>query len=130
MFLIYHNHQDGYFLATLLSIPSITRKDIPKVLHVYDSIRRPFASDVNRRSNLNGSYYTMNNPEFKYRLAEALPGTPEQEKVLHELAGAMKSNWEWAWTSSISDSVEMGVVTLKRLISGNAGMDSGVSAVL
>ncbi|EAU87128.2 salicylate 1-monooxygenase [Coprinopsis cinerea okayama7 len=124
--------EDGYFLATLLSNPSITARDIPKVLAVYDAVRRPFSLEVCRRSHLNGSYYTMNNPDFKYRLAEALPGTPEQEKILKELAGAIKSNWEWAWTTSFNDNMEAGLVMLKKMMA-NPGAYSelgGVSAVL
>ncbi|TFK16620.1 salicylate 1-monooxygenase [Coprinopsis marcescibilis] len=117
--------EDAYFIATLLSNPAVTVRDIPKVLAVYDAVRRPFALDVCRRSHLNGSYYTMNNPDFKYRLAETQAGTPEQEKILKELGVAIKNNWEWAWTVPFDDNMEAGLVMLKRMMN-NVGEQSAV----
>ncbi|KAJ2921301.1 hypothetical protein H1R20_g15789, partial [Candolleomyces eurysporus] len=121
--------EDAYFLATLLSNPSVTVRDIPKVLSVYDAVRRPFAVEVCRRSHLNGSFYTMNHPEFKTRIAKCT-SQAEQEQVLKQLGEAVKNNWEWAWSSSFNDCMEAGVVMLKRLMTSPSDVTQAVSAVL
>ncbi|RXW23549.1 hypothetical protein EST38_g2310 [Candolleomyces aberdarensis] len=120
---------DGYFLATLLSNPSVNVRVIPKVLSVYDAVRRPFAVEVCRRSHLNGLFYTMNHPEFKNRIA-GCTSQAEQEQVLKQLGEAVKDNWERAWSSSFNDCMEAGVVTLKRLVASPSDVTDGVSAVL
>jgi salicylate hydroxylase len=107
----------------------VTIRDIPKVLRVYDAVRRPFALEVCRRSHLNGSYYTGNNPDFKYRLAESLPGTPEHAALLHELGQAVQTNWQWAWTTSFDDNMEQGLVMLKKLMK-EGEVEGGLAAML
>ncbi|KAF6752054.1 salicylate 1-monooxygenase [Ephemerocybe angulata] len=120
--------EDGVFLANLLSNPSVTVRDIPRVLAVYDAIRRPFALEVARRSHLNGSLYTMNHPEFKDRISRC-SSKAEQGVVLQQLGEALKNNWEWAWNSSFDDCMEAGAVMLKKAMT-SSDLNHGASAVL
>lgn len=121
--------QDGVFLATLLSNPAVTAHDIPKVLTVYDAIRRPFATDVSRRSHLNGAFYTLNHPEYKHRFSGPVGSGVEQMQFLKEYGEALKRNWEWAWTTSFNDSMESGMVMLKKIMTSSES-SYGATAVL
>ncbi|KZT63552.1 hypothetical protein DAEQUDRAFT_680182, partial [Daedalea quercina L-15889] len=46
--------EDGYILASLLADPRATRETLPRVLQVYDSIRRPFSQSIVQRSRATG----------------------------------------------------------------------------
>ncbi|KAI0727686.1 FAD/NAD-P-binding domain-containing protein [Fomitopsis betulina] len=49
--------EDSFVLASLLADPRVTRRTLPKVLEIYDSIRRPVSQDVARRSRDQGLVY-------------------------------------------------------------------------
>ncbi|TEB22418.1 salicylate 1-monooxygenase [Coprinellus micaceus] len=121
--------EDGVFLATLLSNPAVTTRDIPKVLAVYDAIRRPFAVDVCRRSHLNGSFYTLNHPDYKHRFGSSFSGSRDQMQFLKEYGEVLKRSWEWAWTTSFNDSMEAGMVILKKMMTSSE-LSYGATAVL
>ena len=53
----FHCTQDSFILASLLADSRATRQTLPKVLQIYDSIRRPVSQYVARRSRDNGQIF-------------------------------------------------------------------------
>lgn len=51
--------EDGVVLATILAHASVTPTNLPAALAIYDTIRRPFSQDVQRRSDWNGITYQL-----------------------------------------------------------------------
>ena len=43
----------------ILSHPSVNIKTLPRALKIYDTIRRPFSQDIQRRSELTGTLYHL-----------------------------------------------------------------------
>lgn len=102
--------EDGYFLATLLGHSLTTRQNIPIALEIYDSVRRPFATDIWKRSASNGRYYTMTHDDFQWD-----HGAPEAE-VWGKLEGtaiAINKSFEWAWTTSFKGMMAEGIRMLE-----------------
>ncbi|KAK0450361.1 salicylate 1-monooxygenase [Desarmillaria tabescens] len=102
--------EDGYFLATLLGHSLTTRKSIPRALEIYDSVRRPFAIDVWKRSASNARYFTMTHEDFEWD-----HDAPEAE-VWEKLAGtaiAINKGFEWAWTTSFKGMMAEGIQMLE-----------------
>lgn len=86
--------EDAYVLANVLSWALTSskgkRKDgLERALVVYDSVRRPIANDIARKSRLAGRL-------FSYAEGRMSP---------EELGRKVKSNWEWSWMTSASSSV-------------------------
>ncbi|KAK0495540.1 salicylate 1-monooxygenase [Armillaria luteobubalina] len=102
--------EDGYFLATLLGHSLTTRKNISIALEIYDSVRRPFASDIWKRSVSNGRYFTMTHDDFQWD-----HGAPEAEiwQKLEGTAIAINKGLEWAWMSSFKGMMEEGIRMLE-----------------
>lgn len=96
---------------------------------MYDAIRRPFAVDVCRRSHLNGSFYTLNHPDYKHRFGSSFSGSRDQMQFLKEYGEVLKRGWEWAWTTSFNDSMEAGMVMLKKMMTSSE-LSYGATAVL
>ncbi|KAJ8588057.1 FAD/NAD(P)-binding domain-containing protein [Rhizopogon salebrosus TDB-379] len=84
--------EDAYLLATVLGHKSTTIQSIPRVLAIYDKLRRPFSTDMALRSRLNGQLCALQKP------------TP-----LYKLGDIMTKNWEWAWLTELDDDLEEAV---------------------
>lgn len=65
--------QDAYILGRVLTHPLVNRDNITEALKVYDTIRRPFANEVCRRSLRLGFLYDLR--------AEYLPENVEVDKL-------------------------------------------------
>ncbi|KAJ7595686.1 hypothetical protein C8J56DRAFT_1042772 [Mycena floridula] len=91
--------EDAYLLAALLGHLRATKANIPQILEIYDSIRRPFAADIARRSAQNGEF-------FAGRV------TPEQER---ELGNLMTEGWKWCWTTSFRELLDDGLEQMDEL---------------
>ena len=72
--------QGAFILSSLLAHPLVTIETLPKVLEIYDAVRRPLGTDVVRRSNINGHLYEFSHPDF-YDLAMDDP-PPERLRAL------------------------------------------------
>ncbi|KAF8066983.1 hypothetical protein FPV67DRAFT_1417597 [Lyophyllum atratum] len=101
--------EDACVLAELLGHPSATLNTLPDVLRIYDALRRPFALDIARRSFQNGRYLSMNHEDF------VLDGcdTTEQETRLKEMGEVLVENWQWAWTTTLDDTIREGIRMLE-----------------
>lgn len=74
-------------MATLLG-HRLTRADsIPLALEIYDSIRRPVATEVAERSLINGRLFGLQLPGFN---------ADEEPERLSEIGDAVKENWKWS----------------------------------
>ncbi|TBU21578.1 FAD/NAD(P)-binding domain-containing protein [Dichomitus squalens] len=51
--------EDGLILSSLLAHPSVNLKTISRALKIYDDVRRPFAQNIQRVSDLTGSMYHL-----------------------------------------------------------------------
>ncbi|TFK32298.1 salicylate 1-monooxygenase [Crucibulum laeve] len=105
--------EDAYFLGTLLGHPLTTAKALPYILKIYDQFRRPFATDVARRSLLNGRFYTFNEDEFDYDSCYQA----EKQARLKKKGEAISENWAWAWSTSIDDDMGKAMAMLKNHLS-------------
>ncbi|OBZ74163.1 Salicylate hydroxylase [Grifola frondosa] len=85
--------EDAYVLSTLLGHRRATRATLPRVLQVYDAVRRPFAQRVAESSRENGMLYTLNFPGLTF---DAPVYDADAEK-LAEIRARIRMNWEWAW---------------------------------
>lgn len=88
--------EDAYILGRLLAHPRITALDVPAVLKIYESIRRPVANDAVERSLRLGGMY-----EFQ---PDTLPEGTNLEKIhagdpqeLSTLAEAMQEMYQFHW---------------------------------
>lgn len=57
--------EDAYILARLIAHPQATATNLPDVLRIYDSIRRPFSQEVARRSFTVGLIYGFLDPNSR-----------------------------------------------------------------
>lgn len=64
-FLYLSIEQDAYLLATLLGHHLTTKSTLARALSIYDSIRRPVANEVARRSLVNGSLFGLQLPDVQ-----------------------------------------------------------------
>ncbi|KAG2353996.1 FAD/NAD(P)-binding domain-containing protein [Suillus spraguei] len=84
--------EDAYLLMTVLGHKSTTLETVPRALAIYDKLRRPFSSEVARRSMRGGQLCAF-----------------QEEVPLHELGDTVTKNWEWAWLTELDDAVEEAV---------------------
>ncbi|KAG1891072.1 FAD/NAD(P)-binding domain-containing protein [Suillus subluteus] len=63
-----------------------------RALAIYDRLRRPFSSEVARRSMRSGQLYAF-----------------QEDVPLHELGDTITKNWEWAWLTELDDALEEAV---------------------
>jgi salicylate hydroxylase len=89
--------EDAYVLATLLGHSSTTLDTIPRTLHVFNAVRRPYANQIAERSRLNGLYFTLRYNGIDF---DRLSGD-EQVNQLQGLGNALTKNWEWTWTTTL-----------------------------
>lgn len=103
--------QDAYFLATLLGHRLCAVDTIPRVLGIYDAVRRPFALDVAERSRQNGRFYTLCHDDFDY---DACTGE-ERTRRMKEIIRTIEERWAWAWSTTVDGMMEEGLQMLESL---------------
>ncbi|KIY70404.1 FAD/NAD(P)-binding domain-containing protein [Cylindrobasidium torrendii FP15055 ss-10] len=96
--------EDALIMATVLGHKSTNKGNLENAISVYDTIRRPFALDVARRSRLQAKM-TMFQGEGLPSDFETLEGE-EKLQALKQLGKAAQENIQWAWTTSLDDDVE------------------------
>ncbi|KAF7985847.1 hypothetical protein HWV62_536 [Athelia sp. TMB] len=101
--------EDAYFLATLLAARAPGSAHIHAALRAYDAIRRPFANGISRRNRLTGRQTmflagtgTGSPPDFDWAGASEA----EAREKLRPMGSVITSNWEWAWATTIDDSLD------------------------
>lgn len=89
-------------MATLLGHYRTTFNSIPRALQVYDTVRRPFASEVSRRNHLAGRQLMFfgNNADWSSCTVDVL------HRRLQELGGAICNNWDWAWLTTLDRALD------------------------
>lgn len=100
--------EDAYILGTLLGHALTTLDTLPAALGVYDRVRRPFAELVQRKSRENGMLFTFQ----RHDVCDNSPAT------LADLAYSVRTNWEWAWSTSVDGDVERAVRMLESEVGG------------
>jgi salicylate hydroxylase len=84
--------EDAYLLMTVLGHKSTTLETVPRALAIYDKLRRPFSSEVARRSMRSGQLCTF-----------------QEDVPLHELGDTITKVREWAWLTNLDDALEEAV---------------------
>ncbi|KAG2076203.1 salicylate hydroxylase [Suillus decipiens] len=84
--------EDAYLLATVLGHKATTLDTVPRALAIYDKLRRPFSSDVARRSRLNGQLCSF-----------------QTDVPLYELGKTITKNFEWSWLTELDGALEEAV---------------------
>ncbi|KAF9460590.1 salicylate hydroxylase [Collybia nuda] len=96
--------EDAFILATLLGHRLATLENVPHALSIYDTIRRPIATEVAERSLVNGRLFGLQLPGV------SLDNDPER---LPELGEAIKENWKWTWSTTLDGAVKEAVRMLE-----------------
>ncbi|KAL4249900.1 FAD/NAD(P)-binding domain superfamily protein [Abortiporus biennis] len=104
--------EDAYLLATLLGNSKTTISTLPKILEIYDTIRRPFAQQAMNRSRENAMLYTLTFPGLTFDRPEDYDDT--QKRRLSEVCYRIRKNWEWVWTTTIDEDIDRAVDMLER----------------
>ncbi|KAJ8082777.1 hypothetical protein PM082_008633 [Marasmius tenuissimus] len=100
--------EDSYILAALLGHPRTTRENVQRALRIYDEIRRPMAQRVMEKTRMNGRLYSM---ELDGLDIDDMPPA-QQWEFLQRMGKKFVKNWEWAWTTTIDDTL---LEALRRL---------------
>jgi len=103
--------EDAYFVAALLGHRLTTLETIPRVFEIYNTLRRPFALDIARKSRQMGRYLNMNHKDFDIEACES----SKQGELLAHMGDAMLETWEWTWTTTLDGMVEEGVRMLETV---------------
>lgn len=96
--------EDAFILATLLGHRLTRLENVHQALSIYDSVRRPIATEVAHRSLVNGRLFGLQYP--------GLDADMEPER-LPEIGEAIKDNWKWTWSTTIDSSVNDALRLLK-----------------
>lgn len=107
--------EDACFLAAMLGHRLANMESLPHVLHVYDSLRRPFAEEAARRSTENGRYFGFYHENF--RDVGTVVGERDlvKQRRLKEMGEAIEKNWEWVWTTTLDSMVVQGFRMLEGM---------------
>ncbi|EJC97543.1 FAD/NAD-binding domain-containing protein [Fomitiporia mediterranea MF3/22] len=123
--------EDAYILATLLTHPLTTRKTIRDALKVYESVRLPYANEIQRLSRINGKIYEFADPRFSnLRFDRELltdgKMNEEDKTRLKEVGDASMTIREWTWARDIEEDRKQAVEMLaERLCKGGYVHSSG-----
>ncbi|KAF7975798.1 hypothetical protein HWV62_8475 [Athelia sp. TMB] len=95
--------EDGYILSALLASPKCTPSSLPRVLEIYDQVRRPKAKEVCELSRTNGAIYEFNGAGNEHI-------EPYDESVdlaeLEKIGKEAEKHWDWAWKKSAEEDRE------------------------
>jgi salicylate hydroxylase len=98
----YTYSQDAYLLATLLGHWRTNKPTIPRALRAYNIVRQPFANDIARRNRQTGYQFMFLGDNFDWdNCADDV-----LKNRLRHLADVIMTNWDWAWSTTIDQSVE------------------------
>ncbi|KAK7062640.1 hypothetical protein VNI00_000128 [Paramarasmius palmivorus] len=78
---------------SFLVIQAQPRDTIPRVLSIYDSIRRPWTQELAERARINGQCLALHLDDLDF---ENSPSNIVAHN-LHKLGGVLVDNWKWAW---------------------------------
>ncbi|KZP08336.1 FAD/NAD(P)-binding domain-containing protein [Athelia psychrophila] len=102
--------EDAYILAALLAHPKCTRSSLPRVLQIYDEVRRPKASTVWHRSRTSGLIYELGGAGCEHLGMH--DDNVSSEMLAKRVGKAAEENCEWAWKTSAEEDRERAVSML------------------
>ncbi|KAF7292584.1 hypothetical protein MIND_01155900 [Mycena indigotica] len=103
--------EDAYILGLLLGHSSTNIHTLGRSLNAFDQVRRPRAQQVARVSRLAARYFTFEidgvgvdfSADFGHPAAGSNPvGWETLQRLHHEVV----KNWEWAWNTSVDESIQ------------------------
>lgn len=103
-----HPPQDACVLSALLASPKCTIETVPRIMQIYDQIRRPFANRVLAHSRSVGLLFELNGPGHD----GVKPHSAVPREVLEKMGESCVSQWEWAWSTSLDADLEKAVAML------------------
>ncbi|KAG6836352.1 hypothetical protein H0H93_008908 [Arthromyces matolae] len=109
--------EDSCVLAALLGHKLANRGSLSEVLHIYDTLRRPFALDIAQRSFDNGKYLSLTHPDFP-------AGDGMNEERLRELGEVITEKWTWAWETSLDQTIREAIELLETTLSREIGQSN------
>ncbi|KZP27530.1 FAD/NAD(P)-binding domain-containing protein [Athelia psychrophila] len=104
--------EDAYVLAALLASPACTPASLPHVLQIYDTVRRPRAIDVWRRSRANGMIYEFAGAGSKH---VGVRNDGVSGETLAKMAEELEENYDWAWKTLAETDREEALLILSML---------------
>lgn len=76
----------------MLGHPKTTKENLTKMLSVYDQLRRPFATDVARRSREAGKSFALHKKQNF---------DPSKFQDLQQLMETVREQWEYCWDTTL-----------------------------
>ncbi|PIL34306.1 hypothetical protein GSI_03081 [Ganoderma sinense ZZ0214-1] len=95
--------EDGFILAAIIAQPTVTLQNLHVALGIYDSVRRPFAEMVLRRSRRNGFLFHFNTLGWEDVTAEQSMAGGFSAERLGEVGKALEEQFGFLFTSSIME---------------------------
>nr|VWO96136.1 Mannitol 1-phosphate dehydrogenase [Ganoderma boninense] len=95
--------EDGFILAAIIAQPTITAQNIPAALDIYDTLRRPVAEMVLRRSRKTGLLYHFNTLGWEDVTAKQSAAGGFSPQRLEEVGKALREQFDWLLTSSVME---------------------------
>jgi hypothetical protein len=98
--------QDALILASLLSNELATKTTVAHVLEIYSRVRQPLATEVARRSRLNGEHFslrTLAGPDHQLSSSTRIQGIAKQ----------IQDNFEWVSETDASVDLQRAMSLLR-----------------
>ncbi|KAF5348254.1 hypothetical protein D9756_010527 [Leucocoprinus leucothites] len=89
--------EDGYILATLITIGVQDGVDVSRMIEVYNTIRQPMGNFVLNNSRRQGFRFELNAAGFE----DIQENEPVQMNRMVGLAEEIIRGWRWVWTTSV-----------------------------
>ncbi|EIN05059.1 salicylate hydroxylase [Punctularia strigosozonata HHB-11173 SS5] len=108
--------EDAYLLGTLLTHPSASLASLPRILKIYDAVRRPYAQEAVRRSRQAGMLYTLRDEQFRdigILAKQNGRAAGQLGAKLNGLAHAIYDIWKWCWTTTLDGDVSRAIEMLR-----------------
>ncbi|KAH9840776.1 FAD/NAD(P)-binding domain-containing protein [Rhodofomes roseus] len=107
--------EDGFVLASLLADPRTNRQTLPRVLQIYDAIRRPFSQDIMQRSRNSGRLYEFGlSPTESEGDVVGMTGHSAADDIARRSA-ALQRMLSWAVETSVMDDRDRALQALDRV---------------
>ncbi|EIW52781.1 FAD/NAD-P-binding domain-containing protein [Trametes versicolor FP-101664 SS1] len=106
--------EDGFILAAILAHASVSVKNLNQVLRVYDTLRRPAAQDIQRRSELNGTLYQLRSTGWEDVTEEQSQAGGFSHEKLADVGRQVERQMEWVLEGSVMEEKRTAVEAVER----------------
>ena len=109
--------EDAYVLAAILAHSLVTLNTLPQALKIYEEIRLPFATEVQRKSAMAGNAAMFHDQRFAHLTGETAADNKERSTdpgKLWEIGHAYMEVWKWAWATDVEEDKERAIKRIEE----------------